>query len=559
MVGLKNQRIFAVCCVVQLGLIGDIAFAKTENDLGTERYFAARIAEFDNRDEIAFYNFQALFKTDRTSPAIASRLYQSAILLGDIETAILAARTLELEQELDATMPLLLFADAYKRRDWKNARISIADLEAKGNFGFISPVLSAWVNIGQGKAHEFDFKSINDNPLLNYYAGDQSVYLELASGNIPIAKSYLKNFRNLDNGLARDLIINSSPILAANDEKEFVRNMLEGVVEPELIDNISGKQMKRDTRLPPYVGIASIFTRFSAALIDQNSPQQALTMARIATWVDGKSEPAKLALSKSLYAMDRRELGFSLLSKIPPSSPYRSQAIAEKIQRLTDEMRRQEALILAKEDVQLNPASSRSLMSLAQTYEHMGNYANAAATYQKLLIYNDAVNGSPRTKAYYLLSMATSIHKGGNWTKARIILEEANTLDPNNAYILNYLGFTLLERREDIQAALGLVKQAYQIAPNSVAMMDSLGWGYYLTGEYGKAVQILESAVKQVGADVIINEHLGDAYWIYGKRVDARYAWKAAAYKATDAEKQRLQNKIDLGMSQHEPLGIIAN
>ncbi len=546
----KSKHVTVVLCAVQIGLMAAPALAKSDVDTGTERYFAARLAEFNERDGYAFANYQFLFKMEPTSPAIANRLFHNAILQGDMATAVKAVRALEQRNETDATMPLLLFADAMKRRDWNAAAIAVSELEARSNFGFIAPVLSAWINIAQGKAHGFDYATAKNNPLLNYYASDQIVYLELASGNIAKSKILLNNFRNVENDFARDLIIHSAPILAANDQRTFMADLLDGLVEPENIGAISEKRLKPGMRLPYTVGMASIFARFSSALSDQNIPDQALAMARIGTWIDVNYEPAKLALSKSLYAIDRSELGFDLLSKIPVTSPYGMYATTEKIQRLSNASRGQEALNLAKAGVQQNPNSPRALLLLAQTHEKQGDFADAATYYQALLERKGAEKDTPRTKAHYLLYIATVTHKGGNWNKARIILEEANKLDPNNAYILNYLGFTLLERQQDIPVALDMVKRAYQIMPSSAAIADSLGWGYYLTGDYEKSVQVLESAVIQSGNDVIINEHMGDAYWKYGKRTAARYAWNTAAYKATDAEKLRLQNKIDVGLSQ---------
>ena len=161
----------------------------------------------------------------------------------------------------------------------------------------------------------------------------------------------------------------------------------------------------------------------------------------------------------------------------------------------------------------------------------------------------DKAKEPPRRRAYYLLYLATAADKSGNWNEARQLLNEANILDPNNSFILNYLGFTLLERREEIPQAIELVKRAYQLSPDSAAIADSLGWGYFLIGNYQQSVSLLEKAVRLSANDVTINEHLGDAYWQFGKRVDARYAWNTAAYKASETDKLRLQKKVEFGLA----------
>ena len=138
--------------------------------------------------------------------------------------------------------------------------------------------------------------------------------------------------------------------------------------------------------------------------------------------------------------------------------------------------------------------------------------------------------------------------KSGDWPSARKSLDEARAIDPKNPFVLNYLGYGLLERREEVPLALDYVKTAFTLAPESTAIADSLGWGYFLNGDYARAVSLLETAVKTAGNDVTMNEHLGDAYWLSGRFVDARYAWGVAAQTAIKDDAARLKGKIDLGL-----------
>jgi tetratricopeptide (TPR) repeat protein len=522
--------------------------AAVDRDPNADRYFAARLAEFEDRDADALANYIVMFKADATSPALAERLYQNAMLQGDIPSAIKAVRALELHNSADATAPLLLFADAFKRRDWQNAGIAIAELEAKSNFGFIAPVLRGWVNVAQGKPHGFNSIAARSNPMLGYYSSDQAIYLEMASGNLKSAKPLLLNFRNAENDFARDLIIRAVPAYAANNEADFARALLSNTVEQEFSDALLNPNQKGKAKLQPMEGLAALFSRFSSALNEQNVPEQALITARIAYWLDAQSEPSKLALSKALYAVNRRKPAFEMLRKISPSSPYSAQAVSEEIRKLLSEDRGQDALTLAQAEIRRYPNSSRAITQLAQAYEQQGNQAQAVQVYHSLVSLAEKENAPPRRQALNLLYLATATDKSGNWRQARTLLDKANRLDPNNPYILNYLGFTLLERREDIPTALELVKRAYQIAPDSAAIADSLGWGHFLNGDYKQSITFLEQAVKQAANDVTINEHLGDAYWQYGKRVDARYAWMTAAHKASESDKLRLQKKIDFGL-----------
>ena len=60
---------------------------------------------------------------------------------------------------------------------------------------------------------------------------------------------------------------------------------------------------------------------------------------------------------------------------------------------------------------------------------------------------------------------------------------------------------------------------------------------------------MLERAAQGAPAESDINEHLGDAYWEADRRLDARYAWRAALVAADDDEKARIKAKIDNGLT----------
>ena len=132
-------------------------------------------------------------------------------------------------------------------------------------------------------------------------------------------------------------------------------------------------------------------------------------------------------------------------------------------------------------------------------------------------------------------------------------LEILLTLDPNNAQGLNLLGYSLLERNGDRAKALALVKRAYEISPDSSAIIDSLGWAYYLQGDTERALPLLEKAAKAAGSDVAINEHLGDIYWSAGRRREARYAWRVASLGSEGEAVERLSQKIDIGLPGRKP------
>jgi Flp pilus assembly protein TadD len=96
-----------------------------------------------------------------------------------------------------------------------------------------------------------------------------------------------------------------------------------------------------------------------------------------------------------------------------------------------------------------------------------------------------------------------------------------------------------------VPQALKLIEGASKLRPEDPAITDSLGWARYLTGDAPGAVTLLERAVAGEPGEPTINEHLGDVYWALGRRIEARYAWRAALVTAADSDAGRIRSKIE--------------
>jgi Flp pilus assembly protein TadD len=114
--------------------------------------------------------------------------------------------------------------------------------------------------------------------------------------------------------------------------------------------------------------------------------------------------------------------------------------------------------------------------------------------------------------------------------------------------VLNFLGYSQLERRENLAEAERLIREASKLQPDDAAITDSLGWALYVRGDLPQAIALLERAAQSQPADTAINEHLGDAYYSAGRRFEARYAWQAALTYAEGDAATRLRAKIDSGL-----------
>lgn len=127
---------------------------------------------------------------------------------------------------------------------------------------------------------------------------------------------------------------------------------------------------------------------------------------------------------------------------------------------------------------------------------------------------------------------------------------------PDSVMRLNALGYALIQRPEGLEEGYRLLWRGFNFGQTDYAVVDSLGWAYYLYGHFEQARALIERAndlsVNEPNAEVL--DHLGDIYWRLNRRDDARTAWRQALDARPDALRRReLEQKIARGMTTPAP------
>jgi Flp pilus assembly protein TadD len=129
-------------------------------------------------------------------------------------------------------------------------------------------------------------------------------------------------------------------------------------------------------------------------------------------------------------------------------------------------------------------------------------------------------------------------------------IRTALKLSPEQPELLNYLGYSLVDRSRNIPQALAMLEKARSLRPYDGYIVDSVGWAYYRLGRYQDAANTLEQAVLLVPGDPTINDHLGDAFWRAGRHIEARFQWNhALAFADGDTDKSAIEQKLKTGLT----------
>jgi Flp pilus assembly protein TadD len=172
----------------------------------------------------------------------------------------------------------------------------------------------------------------------------------------------------------------------------------------------------------------------------------------------------------------------------------------------------------------------------------------------------DNVIAEQKTPDWRLLySRGVANERLNRWTEGQADLQAALKEHPDEPELLNYLGYSWIDRGEHLQEALAMVEKAVASDPRSGAMVDSLGWAYYRLGDYKQAVQRLEDAVELEAGDPEINNHLGDAYWKVGRKDEAQFQWRRVlTLKPDDKIKASAEAKLASGLGPDGPTPKLA-
>ncbi len=159
----------------------------------------------------------------------------------------------------------------------------------------------------------------------------------------------------------------------------------------------------------------------------------------------------------------------------------------------------------------------------------MGNIVKGFKKYELSIKYYSTVltqiDSSSEAYANILYRRGGSYERIGNEKKSDEDLLKSLEINPNESHVLNYLAYSWLERNYRIDDAIDMLEKAYAQSKNDPYIIDSIGWAYYLTGDYVRAENLLRKAVELMPSDPIVNDHYGDILWKLDRKMQANYFW----------------------------------
>ena len=212
--------------------------------------------------------------------------------------------------------------------------------------------------------------------------------------------------------------------------------------------------------------------------------------------------------------------------------------LKKEAQMISKDIGQKESLKFIKSNFEkIKKPNEKIIFDIANFYRNAKEYEQAVKYYTIVL---GIVGDDLEIKSDLFYRRGASNERMGNYEEADRDMLLSLEIDPEDAYVLNYLAYSWLERDHKIKEAMEMLEKAYSLKENDPYIIDSIGWAYYLTDDYVKAETYLKRAVELMPDDAIVNDHYGDILWKLGRKIQARYFWKSV-FKMEDVDEELLQ------------------
>jgi tetratricopeptide (TPR) repeat protein len=299
----------------------------------------------------------------------------------------------------------------------------------------------------------------------------------------------------------------------------------------------------------PADGVAEALFGIAASLNDRRSIEVAILYLNITLYLRPNFDLARVLLASHYERMQNYEMANSFYARIPSSSPYFAMT---QIQAAINDGRLEQhdagvaklrSLVDRGAAGASDPDAWTALGDLLRTSDRFGE---AVAAYDKAIA---GLKDDDRRLVQIYYARGVSLERSNRWNEAERDFRQSLRLNPERPEVLNYLGYTFVDRGINLEEAVSMLEKARALRPLDGMIADSVGWAYYKLGRYQEAARTLEEAVQLAPGASDINDHLGDAYWRIGRRIDARFQWQHALQLESDEkQKEVIQRKLQFGL-----------
>ncbi len=522
-------------------------------------YLAARSAMMANDYEEAAQQFTRALIRDSRNPLLIESALTSYVALGDLERGVPLARRLIETGTSSQVSSLVLAGDAAKRGNWDGL---LEDMDAGMTIGpLFDSLLGAWAELGAGRMSDAlaSFDAITGNQGVQAF-GLYHKALALGSvGDFEGAAEIFAGERGTTIRLTQRGIAAYVQVLSQLEQPQVALDLIEATygnnpppqLEAMRVAIEADETLAFEAVRTPVDGVAEIYHSIGSALRGEAQDAYTLLYMRMALTIRPDHIDALLASAELLEGLGQYDLATEVYDTVPRTSPAYHAAELGRAAALRRSDRTDAAIEVLKQLTESHGDNPNVHVALADVLRQTDNFEESIPVYTRAL----EMIGEPQEEHWIVyFARGISHERTDQWDAAEADFRSALELRPEQPQVLNYLGYSMLEMKRDLDEALELIERAVEQRPDSGYIVDSLGWGLYRLGRYQEAVGHMERAVELLPIDPIVNDHLGDVYWAVGREREAEFQWHRALSFITDetdpndVDADRIRRKLEVGL-----------
>ncbi len=502
--------------------------------------------------------FTNAFLQEPTDTRIGRRAIVSAIETGDMAGAVKLAEKVRKADKTEAMARAILGVDAFSRG--RNKR-TIKYFSGRSNDVIMTPMMQlvrGWAEAGNKNydAARETFADFNGSEYFEALSELQLAKIDALEGDFDEALERLDAVDEAGVSGVETLLTRARILDQSGRQIEAIAALEETLEKNEgLSIGPVGVYLKRLNAGEPLPRI-SIKGEAARAVTDpafgffaaNRSIDGAELYLRFANFIDPTSTKSSIWLGSILE--DQGEIGqdkaHDLYTVIGEADPYYVSAQLN-LANIHFNRENDDKAIEVLEALNEREQSVLTRESLGRARFFRENYAEALPFYTALV---DSMSDEEITGNVEPLRFRAIIYERlDRWSEAEADFKRVLELVPDDVDTLNYLGYTWVDRGENLEEAFDMIREAVKQQPESGAIVDSLGWAHYKLGEYQDAREKLEDAVALSPSAATIIDHLGDVYYKLGRKREAGFQWKRALeFDPTDDERAKIKLKLEGGL-----------
>lgn len=524
-------------------------------------YLAGRQASFEGDIQAAASYYGQAVMFDPENPVILERAALAEISLGDVERAAALATKLVNDGHRSQVAQMAIVAQLAEAEDYDALIVQVNDDLGVGPL--VDGLLLAWSQLGTGdmSAALVQFDDLSNQQGLRNFAMYHKALALASVGDFESSAAILEDAGTGGMQLTRRGVMAHVEVLSQLDRNEDALTLIETAFGAELDPGLS---LMRDALQAgdaiPFThirgardGLAEVFYTLAAALASEANDEFTLLYTRVAEYLRPDHIDAILLTASLLDDMGQSDLAVKAYAEVPEGHPAYHAAELGRAAALRDSDKVDAAVEVLQRLAKTHADQPIVHSTLGDTMRQLERYQEAVDAYTQAL---DLFEVETQSQWFLHYARAIGYERLDRWDDAEADFRAALELNPEQPQVLNYLGYSLVEKQIKLDEALDMIERAAAARPDSGYIIDSLGWVLYRLGRYEEAVGHMERAAELMPVDPIVNDHLGDVYWAVGRKTEARFQWRRAlsfvVYGSTAEEvnAERIRAKLDVGLDQ---------